>query len=558
MQGYDADLADPAKDEQAHKIAVGIARGAMLIAGVTVLSRILGLIRTLVFSQVIGATCLGSAYLTAYQVPGLIAELALGGALTNAVVPVLARSAARAHHDPDEKAQVGKISSALVTWAVIILVPIAIAIAVAAGPIASLLNPVNTHAFCARTDVVRVTADMIEVFAPQVVMYGIAVVLIGLLQAYRRFAGPAVAPILVSLVLITSYLAFASLDQRMPLAKTPVSAELVLSVGTTLSIAALLLVLAVPALRLRLSFRPALGLPAGVARRVGGLVMVGIVEFLGTDLAALVVIALANGRGSTGALVLFNYAFLVFNAMFAVLAISIVTSAFPVLSARDGAELDRTCAGSTRAVVLMSWLGSAMIAAVAVPAAHVLARQADQVPQLIAGFVLFAPGLAGSAVIANLSRLMLAVGRFKMAAFALGGSWLMVIAADVVLGELASARQVIAALALGNTIGQTVMAVPIVIVTRRFRGGAALQGVRHAWLAGLVAGAAGAAVGAAVSAAMHANGKLLAAGAAVVATGCAVVTFSLVAYVLDKPDAKAVTMRIRQFAGQRLASQRPG
>ena len=44
----------------------------------------------------------------------------------------------------------------------------------------------------------------------------------------------------------------------------------------------------------------------------------------------------------------------------------------------------------------MSWLGAALIAAVAVPAAHVLAKQSDQVPELIEAFALFAPGIAGS------------------------------------------------------------------------------------------------------------------------------------------------------------------
>ena len=87
-------LADPART------GAGIARGAMLIAGLTIVSRILGLVRTLVFSQTIGATCLGTAYVTANQVPNLIYELVLGGALTSAMVPVLARSAERAATRP--------------------------------------------------------------------------------------------------------------------------------------------------------------------------------------------------------------------------------------------------------------------------------------------------------------------------------------------------------------------------------------------------------------------------------------------------------------------------
>jgi putative peptidoglycan lipid II flippase len=115
-------------------------------------------------------------------------------------------------------------------------------------------------------------------------------------------------------------------------------------------------------------------------------------------------IALANGRGSTGALVIFNYASQVFNSVSAVLAISVVVSAFPVLSARDGLAFDQICAASTRAVLLLAWLGTAVMASVAVPAACVLAKDPDQVPQLIEAFALFAPGITGAAVIGNLSR----------------------------------------------------------------------------------------------------------------------------------------------------------
>ena len=121
--------------------------------------------------------------------------------------------------------------------------------------------------------------------------------------------------------------------------------------------------------------------------------------------------------------------------MSAVLAISVVVSAFPVLSARDGPAFDQVCASSTRALLLLSWLGTAVIAAIAVPAARVLARQPDQVPELIEAFALFAPGIAGTAVISNLSRVMFALGRLKVAAAAMAGSWLLVIVADLVLAE---------------------------------------------------------------------------------------------------------------------------
>ena len=75
--------------EPASRLGEGIARGALVVAGLTIVSRILGLVRTLVFSQTVGASCLGTAYVTANQVPDLLYQLVLGGALASVMVPVL-------------------------------------------------------------------------------------------------------------------------------------------------------------------------------------------------------------------------------------------------------------------------------------------------------------------------------------------------------------------------------------------------------------------------------------------------------------------------------------
>ena len=526
--------------------AAGIARGAAVIAGLTILSRILGLARTLVFSQRVGATCLGTAYVTANQVPNLVYELVLGGALTSAMVPVLARSAERAAAEPEEKARVSQITSALLTWSVIILLPLTIVVAAAAGSIADLLNPANGHAHCVRADVVAVTGRMLVVFAPQIILSGLAVVLYGLLQAYRRFVGPALGPAVSSLVVISAYFAFAPADKDLPLSRLPLTAELILSVGTTLGVAALLAVAVVPTWRLHLTFRPRLRFPAGVARRAGGLALVGVVEIIAYDLSIVVALVLANGRGATGAVVLLNYGWQVFNSVNGVLALSVAVSAFPVLSAREGRVFDVTCAGSTRAVLLVAWLGAAVTAAITVPAAHVLARQPEQVPELIAGLALFAPGLVGFGVIANMSRVMMALGRLKVAAAGVAGSWLVVIAADAVLALLVPPRLVVAALALGSTIGQTVVAVPLVLAARRIRGPEAVRGTGRAALTGAAAGIAGAVAGVAVSLALPVSHKLLAGGVAILAAACAALAFGLVAYLLNDGDLRAGIRWLRQ------------
>lgn len=547
------DLADTASADLAARAATGIARGAVVIAGFTVLSRLFGLVRVLVFAQTVGVSCLGAAYVTAYQVPSLIVQFVVGGALTSAMVPVLAAPAERAGYDPLARARVSQITSALLTWSVVILVPLTVAVAVTAMPIASLLTPVNHDTTCSRAGLISATGTMLEVFAPQILLYGLSVVLYGLLQAYRRFVGPTLGPALSSVVVVAACLAFASLDRGLPLTSAPLTAEIVLAAGTTLGIVALVVAAAVPASRLRLRLRPAWRLPPGVARRTGGLALVGVAEIAASEASSVISIMLANGHGTTGAIVMFNYASELFNTISAIVAVSIVVSAFPVLSARGAADFDRICAASTRAVILASGLGTGMIVAVTLAAARVLARQPDQIPQLIWTCAAFAPGVAGVAVIANLSRVMFVIGRLKEAAAGVAGSWLMVIVADVVLVQIVPAHLVAPALALGNTIGQSAAAVPMMLIIRRARGRAALHGAGRASAAAVAAGAASVAAGVTVCITVSAAGRLADIGVAVVATGCAIAAFAAVAYALDRDDFRAATRQLARITRRRSA-----
>jgi putative peptidoglycan lipid II flippase len=355
-------------------------------------------------------------------------------------------------------------------------------------------------------------------------------------------------------VTITSYLVFASLDHHAPLARTPLAANLVLSIGTTMNIGVLVVALLPSAWRLHLRWRPTLRFPPGVLRRAGGLSLVGLLEFLAADIYSLITIGLANGHGDTGALVLVNYGNLVFTAVCSVLPLPIVTSAFPVLSATDGEAFDRTSAGSTRAVVLMSWLGTAVLVAVTVPAAHVLTKNPHQVPELAQSFLLFAPGIAGLAVVTNLSRVLFALGKLKVAAIGLVAQQLLPAVLCVPLVLLAPAHLTVAAIALANSAGLLVVAIPMVAATRRLRGPAAVAGVGHATLAGIAAAAAGSAAGLAVTLVMPTNGTILETCAGLVSTMLAVLVFGVVAYALDKGDLRAVAERLRRFVRSRQVS----
>jgi putative peptidoglycan lipid II flippase len=532
----------------AGKVSQGIARGALIVASLTAFSRVLGLLRTVVFSQTVGSGCLGTAYVTANQVPNLIVELAIGGALSTAMVPVLARSAKQASADPQAKRHVEQATSAMLTWSVLILAPVTVGIVAAAGPISQLLNPANPNADCSHADMISVTRFMLVTFAPQILLYGFSVVLFGLLNAYRKFGAVSLAPVLGNVVTITSYFLFASLDHNAAFARTPLAATLVLSIGTTMNIGMMVIVSLPSTWRLHLRWRPTLRFPPGVFSRAGGLALVGVLEFVAADAFGVITIDLANGHGDTGALVLVNYANLVFTAMCSVLPLAIITSAFPVLSATDGAAFDRTSAGSTRAVVLMCWLSTAIMIAVAIPAAHVLVRDnPGQVTELTEAFLLLAPGISGYGLVTNLSRVLFALGKLKVAGVILVLQQLLPAALSFPLVLLAPPRLVVAGLALANTVGLLALNVPMVIATRRLRGADAVAGVGRAELAGIAAAAAGGAVGLAVALLLPTGKSVFEVGAGVLAALLAVLAFGLVAYVLDREDLRAAVGRLRRF-----------
>jgi putative peptidoglycan lipid II flippase len=529
----------------------GIGRAAVLIAGLTIVARLLGLVRTLVFAQTVGAGCLGTAYNTANLVPNIVYDIVLGGALTSIMVPVLARPASRPASDSQAAAEVNQISSALLTWTVLILVPASALIAGLAGPLASLLNPHNVAGGCGahQQSLVNVTGSMLAVFAPQILFYGLAVVLYGILQAHRRFAAPALAPVISSLLVIAAYLVFVPLGGSYKLSSTltglPLSAELILSVGTTAGVAALAVTALIPAWRLRIRVRPTLRFPAGVGRRAGGLAIYGIAALIAQDLSSVVVILLANGHGARGALVLYSYGWQFFETLYAVLAVSVAVSAFPELSTREGAQFDATAASSTRAVLLLSFAGTALLIAIAIPAAHFMQTSASQIPQLAAAFALFALGLAGYGLVACLSRVLLAAGQTIVTAVIVAGGWLLVIAADVVLVSVASGPSAVAMLALGNSLGLTAAGVALGVAARRARGAAVLRGTLRTVISGLAAATAGAGAGTAVAAVTPDSGKVQAAFIALLAAACALAAFGIVAYFLDGGVLRSAIARAR-------------
>jgi putative peptidoglycan lipid II flippase len=256
------------------------------------------------------------------------------------------------------------------------------------------------------------------------------------------------------------------------------------------------------------------------------------------------VIVLANSHQGGGAVVLYNYGWQMFFVPYAVLAVPIATSMFPHLSASsDGPDFDRTAASSTRAAMLVSWLGAALLAGAAWPAARLFVANPAHVRQLAITFAAFAPGLVGYGLAAGLSRVLFASRRARVAAIALVGGWLIVIAVDVVAVPQVQPRWVVPMLALGNTAGLTCAGIALLVAVRATRGPAALLGSGRAAGAGLAGAVAGAAAGALVSASLRVSGFLPNACVTLLACASAAAAFGVAVLVLDGGDLRAVAAR---------------
>src|SRR5262249_25618285 len=160
---------------------------------------------------------------------------------------------------------------------------------------------------------------------------------------------------------------------------------------------------------------PAVSFPTGVAVRVRRLAYAGAAALAAQQLTTAVALRLANQEGTEGAALLYTLAWTVFLLPWAILAVPIATSAFPRLTAdherSDERQYAATAAATPRAVLLITLVAAAAVAATAEPVANVLIRGArgGADPVLLArAIALFAPGIVGFALVAHLSRALYA------------------------------------------------------------------------------------------------------------------------------------------------------
>lgn len=453
-----------------------LAGAALMITVVTIASRLVGFARSLVMAWAVGTPGVGAAYTSANILPNVLFEVAAGGALAGAVVPLLAGPIARG-----ARVDVSKIASALLGWALLVLVPLGGLLAALAYPIAHLLMGAK------HPDLVDVTALFVRVFALQIPMYGFAVILGAILQAHKRFFWQAFAPLVSSLVVIVVYLVFAGMadGNQADVAALSTSAIAWLGWGTTLGVAALALPLVLPVARTGTRLRPTLRFPGGEGIRARNLAFAGVGALVAQQVSVLAAMYAANNFGPEETFPTYFYAQQVYLLPYAVLAFPLATSAFPRLAehvAQGSRDLfDRLLASTTRTILLVSGVGVAALVAASAAVESVFAVVTEgSVEGLGAATAAMAPGIVGFALILHLSRALYLLDRQRAAVAATATGWAVVaalaVAGPALLGHDDQVR-VLGLLGLATAVGMAVAGLLLLLAVRRHAGRDAVHGV---------------------------------------------------------------------------------
>jgi putative peptidoglycan lipid II flippase len=495
------------------------------VAGITLASRVVGFGRWLVFSKTVGDTCLGDVYNAANTLPNVLFEIVAGGVLAGVVIPVVAR-----HVGAERRAEAGQTVSALLTWTVIILTPAAIAAVLGADIYASAFAKPT----CAGSS--EILAALLIMFVPQVWLYGLAVVSAGVLQAHSRFLASALAPLLSSVVVITSYLIFVAVadpEAISDLSRLTGSALSILGWGTTLGVLTLGLTTVIPMAQLGQQLRPRLRFAAGDRAIIAKIAGAGIAGLVLQQLSLLVINWSAQQTGDQGALTRFTWANAIYLLPYAVMVAPLLQLIFPRLTtaAQEGAGAVAAVLGDIGPqVVMLASLGAALLAATAVPVARVfvLGPGSGDTTALAWPITAFAPAVIGFGLLGLCSRTLLAQHRARAAGAVLITAWGVVIVAVLGLRLIVPAAWQVPALAGSVSFGMCAGAVVGAVLARP------MSWLGSSVFVGMVAAAAAGGLTAWPASLFRDSGLITAAAAAFAAAAGCLLIFLGVVFVLDR------------------------
>ena len=174
----------------------GLLRSSAVVGVMTMLSRVLGLIRDVVVAGYFGASGASDAFFVAFKIPNFLRRLFAEGAFAQAFVPVL--SEYRSQRDLSAvQFLVNRTAGSL--GAVLLLVTV---IGSVGSPVLAMLFAPGFY--LSGSDSFPLAADMLRITFPYLLLISLTAFAGAILNSYERFAVPAFTPVLLNLCLIGS------------------------------------------------------------------------------------------------------------------------------------------------------------------------------------------------------------------------------------------------------------------------------------------------------------------------------------------------------------------
>jgi putative peptidoglycan lipid II flippase len=173
----------------------GLMRSTSVVSGMTLLSRILGLVRDMVFARFFATSLIMDAFLVANRIPNMLRRFFAEGAFSQGFVPVMANYREKHGHD-DAREFVDAVAG---TFAVILFV--ITAIGVIAAPI---LVVIVAPGFIGDGGDFDLATMMLRFTFPYLFFISLTAFAGGILNTYGRFAATAFTPVLLNVVLIAA------------------------------------------------------------------------------------------------------------------------------------------------------------------------------------------------------------------------------------------------------------------------------------------------------------------------------------------------------------------
>lgn len=170
-----------------------LARAGAIVAVAFLASRILGYVRVVVITNQFGAGSELDAYFAAFRVPDAIFQLVAAGALSSAMIPVLAGLFSRGEED-----RAWRVVSTVLNVMLIVLFSLSVIVAIFAPQIV----PIITPGFDAVGTELTVRLTRIMLLSP--ILLALAAVASSVLNARGRFGAAALAPSVYNIAIIIS------------------------------------------------------------------------------------------------------------------------------------------------------------------------------------------------------------------------------------------------------------------------------------------------------------------------------------------------------------------